>query len=142
MKGSTVGLLDFLLWTLWIFVLVGFLFVLFRIIVDIFRDHSLGGWGKAGWLILIIVLPVLGALIYLIARGSGMQERDMADAEANRQAQVEYTRTLMADAQSESGSGSGSANPATELTNAKNLLDSGTISQQDYDALKAKILAS
>jgi len=134
-----MGLLDFLLWTLWIFVLVGFLFVLFRIIVDIFRDHSLSGWGKAGWLIVIIVLPVLGALIYLIARGSGMQERDLADAEANRQAQVEYTRTLMTQADTESGSGS--ASPATELTNAKNLLDSGAITQEDYDALKTKILA-
>ena len=133
-----MGFIDILLWTLWIFVLVGFLFVLFRIFADIFRDHSLGGWGKAAWIIFIIVLPIIGALVYLIARGQEMQQRDLESAAQARQSQVEYTRQIMADADS----GSGSSSPTTELANAQGLLESGAITQDEFNTIKAKVLAS
>ena len=103
----------------------------FRCIVDLFSDHHMSGWGKAGWSIVLIFLPWLGALIYLIARGRSMGERQMA-AVADAQAQQEkYIKSVAAS----------TATPADQIANAKGLLDSGTITQTEFDALKAKALA-
>ena len=80
-------------WTVLILMLwIWWLFLLFRIIFDIFRSDDLNGWGKAGWLILTLIIPFLGVLIYVIVRGHGMAERSMADARRADQATQEYIR--------------------------------------------------
>ena len=128
--GSFVA---FLLYTLWIFILISFIFVVIRIISDVFRDRELGGWGKFWWIFFIILLPILGTLIYLFARGSSMAQRDLEDARQRREYDKEYTKTLIGEA--------GVGGPAGDIERAKSLLDSGAINQAEYDALKAKALA-
>ena len=122
---------DILLWSFWFFIWIAALMVWFRCLFDLFGDHTLSGWGKAGWTILLVFVPWLGALIYLIARGRSMNERvlaKMADAQA---AQERYIKQVATE----------SANPAEQITKAKALLDSGAITQAEFDALKAKALA-
>ncbi|MBW9109410.1 SHOCT domain-containing protein [Microbacterium trichothecenolyticum] len=126
------GFWDFILWMFWIFVFVAYLMVIFSIIGDLFRDDSLNGWLKAIWIIFLIFVPFLTALIYLIARGNGMQKRSIAQAQELRAAQDAYIRQT-------AGSGSSAAD---DIAKAKSLLDSGAISQAEFDALKAKALAA
>ena len=122
---------DVLLWTLWFFIWIAALMVWFRCLFDLFGDRSLSGWAKAGWAILLVILPWLGALIYLIARGRSMTERQMT-ALAQRQAdQEKYIKDVASTSQS----------PADQISSAKALLDSGAINQEEFDALKAKALA-
>ena len=112
-----------------IFVLVAWFWVLITIIGDLFRDHEMSGWGKAAWVFLLIFLPFLGVLIYLVARGSGMRERALADqAEAKRQFES-YVRDTA------------ETSPADELTKLSELKDKGAISQAEYEQAKAKLLA-
>ena len=127
-----MGFWDFLLWIFWVFVFVAYLMVVFSIIADIFRDHELNGWLKAIWILFLIFVPFLTALIYLIARGSGMQKRSLAQAQAIQSAQADYIRQAAGSAPS----------PADDIARAKSLLDAGTISQAEFDALKAKALAA
>jgi hypothetical protein len=121
---------DFFWLMLWGFFFVAYLMVLFQIIVDIFRDPSLGGWARAGWLIALLFFPPLTALIYLIARGRSMGEREMERHREARAATDEYIRSVAAP-----------ADPAGQIANAKALLDSGAITQAEFDQLKAKALA-
>ncbi len=121
---------SFMFLTLWIVIWISFIVVVFRIIVDVFRDTSLSGGVKALWVAFVVIFPIIGALSYLISRGQGMAQRDMKDAAAIREAQVEYTRGLMNE-----------AGPSAEIKAGKDLLDSGAISQAEFDALKAKALA-
>ncbi len=114
----------FFLWVAWIWVLV-------LIISDLFRRHETSGWIKALWIVVLIVLPFLGTLIYLIANGSGMAQRQADQVRASQSQFDDYVKSV-------AGSG-GSA--ASELAKAKELLDSGAINQQEYDAIKAKVLA-
>ena len=111
------------------FVFVAYLMVFFRILVDLFGDHDLSGWFKAIWIIALIFVPLLTALIYLIARGRGMAERQMAAA---RQAQSQTDAYIQQVA---------GKSPAENIADAKALLDSGAITQADFDKLKAKALA-
>lgn len=127
-----MGFWDFLLWIFWVFVFVAYLMVVFSIIADIFRDHELNGWLKAIWILFLIFVPFLTALIYLIARGSGMQKRSLAQAQAIQSAQEAYIRQTAGAAPS----------AADDIAKAKSLLDAGTISQAEFDALKAKALAA
>jgi type VI protein secretion system component VasK len=120
-------------WFFWFFVFFAYLMVLFSIIGDLFRDDSVNGWLKAVWIIFLIFVPFLTALIYLIARGSGMQKRSIEQAQAIRAQQDQYIRAT---------AGSASASPAEEISKAKGLLDSGAISQAEYDALKTKALGA
>ncbi|WP_022888977.1 SHOCT domain-containing protein [Agromyces italicus] len=122
---------DLIWWFLFAFAFIAYLFALFAIIGDLFRDQKLNGWWKAVWIIFLIFVPFLTALIYLIARGNGMAERSARDAKAAQDATDSYIRQA-------AGS---SASPADEIAKAKALLDAGTISQAEYDALKAKALA-
>ena len=86
-----------LFWTmLWLFIWILWIFLLVRIILDIFRSDDLGGWSKALWVIFIIILPFIGVLVYLIARGSGMQKRDVRDARAADQEMRSYIRSAAA----------------------------------------------
>ena len=89
---GTMGFWDFLLWIFWVFVFVAYLMVVFSIIADIFRDHALNGWLKAIWILFLIFVPFLTALIYLIARGSGMQKRSLAQAQEIRDAILAFRR--------------------------------------------------
>ena len=126
-----MDLWSWIAWFFWVFVFVAYLMVLFSIIGDIFRDDSLNGWLKALWVIFLIFVPFLTALVYLIARGTGMQARSMARAMDLRQQQDEYIRAT-------AGQG---ASPAEEIARGKKLLDEGALSQSEFDALKARALA-
>ena len=127
-----MNLVDWL-WTLLVFFfMVMYFILLFRIIVDIFRSDDLSGWGKAGWLIFLFVLTLLAALIYVIARGKGMTERDIAQYKQVEAAQADYIRSVAAPA----------ADPTAQIKNAHDLLSSGAITQEEFDAIKAKALAS
>jgi hypothetical protein len=122
--GAFWTLLWLSLWIIWIF-------LLFRVIIDIFRSHDLSGWGKAGWLIFVIILPFLGVFIYLIARGDEMGQRDVQDAQARDQEYRAYVQDAAA-GQSQSG--------ADQLAKLADLRDRGVISQSEFDQEKAKIL--
>lgn len=121
---------DFLWLMIWAFFFIMYLMILFQIIVDIFRDSAMNGWVKAIWLIALLFIPLLTALIYVIARGKGMTERSMAAAQQSRAEAEDYIRSV-----------SGSTDPAAQIANAKALLDAGTISQTEFDQIKAKALA-
>ena len=117
-------LLDVFLTMMWFFLWVLWLFLLFRVIVDIFRSRDLGGWGKAGWLVFTIVLPFLGVLVYLIARGGKMADREVS------QAQATYVP--------EPAHGNGTAD---EITKLAGLRDHGVISEAEYEQGKEKVLS-
>ncbi|MBN9140283.1 MAG: SHOCT domain-containing protein [Micrococcales bacterium] len=121
---------DFLWALFWAFAFVAYLFAIFAIIGDLFRDHKLNGWWKALWIIFLIFLPFLTALVYLIARGNGMAERSQKAARAQQQVAEGYIREV-----------AGTATPTDEIAKAKALLDAGAITQAEFDALKAKALS-
>lgn len=123
---------DFLWLVIVTFAFVAYLMVLFQILTDLFRDHGLSGWWKGVWIFFLIFAPFLTALVYIIARGRGMTERAIAASEAYRASTDAYIRQV-------SGSG-GSA--ADQIATAKGLLDSGTISQAEFDQLKVKALSA
>jgi hypothetical protein len=116
-------MLELFLWIIWFF-------LLFRIISDLFRSDDVGGWGKAGWIILLILLPFLGVLIYLIVRGSGMFRRDQRAAAQADEAMRSYIRDTAG----------GSTSAADELTKLAALRDQGVISADEFAAQKAKLL--
>ena len=120
---------DFLLWSFWIFIWITAIIVWFRCVFDLFGDTTLSGWGKAGWVILLVFLPWLGALIYLIARGRSMAERQMAAAQQQQAATNAYIKDV-----------AGASSAADQIASAKSLLDSGAITQSEFDGLKAKAL--
>jgi hypothetical protein len=121
---------------IWSFVFVAYLFVLFYILTDLFRDRELSGWWKALWIIFLIFVPYLTALVYIIARGSGMSERQMAAAKEARSETDAYIKQVAG-----ASAGGGGKSPAEHIAEAKKLLDSGTINQAEFDQLKAKALA-
>jgi hypothetical protein len=120
-------------WSILIFfVWIAWFMLLFRIIGDIFRRKDIGGGGKTLWCIFVICLPFLGVFVYLIANNDGMVQRDVERAQAAQSQMDDYVRSV-------SGGGGGAAG---EIEKAKSLLDSGAISQAEYDSLKAKALAT
>ena len=125
-----MGFWDFFWLMVWGFFFVVYLIVLFQVVVDIFRDSSLNGWVKAVWLVALFIAPPLTALVYVIARGRGMNERESAAYEESRASAEKYIRSVAS-----------TTDPTTQITNAKALLDSGAITQSEYDQLKAKALA-
>jgi hypothetical protein len=114
-------MIIFFLWVIWIWFLIA-------ILSDVFRRHDIGGGKKAVWCLFIIFLPIVGALVYVIANGQGMAERNVKDAKQARQQTDDYIRSV-------------AGGPADEIEKAKQLLDSGAISADEYAALKAKALA-
>ena len=122
---------DFLVWLFWFYIVVACIWIFITIIIDIFRDHTLNGWGKALWVLFLVFLPFLAAFIYLIARGRGMAERNAARAAEAQAANADYIRTV---------AGSSSSSTAAEIETGKQLLDSGAITQAEFDSLKAKAL--
>ena len=129
MLGSSYPLLNAFWTILYVFVFILWLFILFHVIWDIFRSHDLGGWGKAGWLLFIIVLPLLGVLVYLIARGGSMHERDVRVAQAQDQELRSYIRGV-----------AGHTSTADELAKLADLKQKGVISDAEFDQAKAKLL--
>ncbi len=116
-------MMFFFLWILWFF-------LLFRIITDLFRSHDIGGWGKAAWMVLVIILPLFGVLIYLIARGGGMAEREVARQQAAQDDFKEYVRKTAAT----------STSSAEELAKLADLRDKGVLTPEEFAAQKAKLL--
>ena len=114
-------MIIFFAWVIWIWIAI-------TVLVDVFRRHDIGGWGKAAWTVFIIVAPFLGVLVYLIAQHEGMRERSEEAAQAQQQAFDQHVR--------ESAGGS-----AAEIAKAKELLDAGTITQAEFDAIKAKAVS-
>ena len=114
----------FFLWVLWFW-------LLFTVFADIFRRQDLSGWGKAGWVVFTILLPYLGVFIYLITQGRNMTERNIERAQADRAQFDEYVRTTAT-----------AGGAAAEIDKAKQLLDSGAITQPEFEALKQKALAA
>ncbi|MEU4352298.1 SHOCT domain-containing protein [Streptomyces sp. NPDC023838] len=138
MKESTAQLLavDYpllnMFWTMMLcFLWVLWFMLLFRVIGDIFRDDGMNGWGKAGWTIFVILLPYLGVLVYLIARGRGMGERELKRARRQEEAFRSYVRES-----------AGTSNHAEALSRLAELKDHGDITAVEYDQAKAKVLAS
>jgi putative oligomerization/nucleic acid binding protein/phospholipase D-like protein len=129
MVGASYPFLD-VFWTMMIFFLwVLWFWLLFTVFADVFRRHDISGWGKAGWLIFTILLPFLGVFVYLISQGQGMTERNVERAQAQQTQFDSYVRET-------AGGGA-----AAEIENAKKLLDSGAITEPEFQALKQKALA-
>jgi hypothetical protein len=121
---------DFFWFIISFFLLMAYLMVLFQIITDLFRDKDTNGWVKAVWIFFLIFLPILTSLVYLIARGRQMTERNISAVRSAQQDQEAYIRSVSA-----------SASPADQIAQAKGLLDSGAISAGEFEQLKAKALA-
>jgi Phospholipase_D-nuclease N-terminal/Short C-terminal domain len=119
------SMILFFTWVVWIWMMVA-------ILSDVFRRRDLSGWGKAGWTVFLIVLPFLGALVYLITSHDGMAERNLEQAKASRAEFDDYVKTVATN---------GRGGAAAEIEKAKGLLDSGVINQPEFEALKAKALA-
>jgi hypothetical protein len=119
---------DALLVVVEIFFFVLYLWILFAIIGDLFRDHEVSGWGKAGWIFVLFVVPFLGALIYLIARGDGMRERSVKEQAEARKHMDAYIRETAG------------SSPADELHKLSELRDKGAITNEEFDRAKAKLL--
>ncbi|CAH0139753.1 hypothetical protein SRABI26_00444 [Arthrobacter sp. Bi26] len=119
---------DIFWWFFFVYAFVAFLWLLFAVIGDLFRDDKLSGWRKALWILFLAFVPFLGLLVYLIARGKGMAERSMDRARAHREASDAYIRSVATTSLSE------------EITKATALRDSGTISADEFERIKSKAL--
>ena len=115
--------------TLWIFLWIAWFMLLFRVIFDIFRSDDMGGWGKAGWCIFVVFLPFLGVFVYLLSQGHKMADRDVEHMQAARAQQDAHIKSVAG------------SSPADQIIQAKQLLDSGAITQAEFDTMKAKALA-
>ena len=116
-------MIIFFVWVIWIWIVIA-------VLADVFRRQDISGWGKAAWIVFVIVLPFLGVLIYLIAHSKDMAERNTQESRARRAEFDDYVKTTAAP-----------GGAAAEIEKAKQLLDSGAITQAEFDAIKAKALA-
>ncbi len=123
--------MDWFWLMIWWFFFFMYLMILFRILADLFRDHELSGWWKALWIVALVLVPFLTALVYVIVRGRGMAERQMQDV---TQAKAQTDAYIRGVAQAESSA-------ATQIADAKALLDAGVIDENEFATLKAKALA-
>ncbi len=130
MDSMTNDFGEVLLWSFWFFIWIAAFTVWFRCFFDLFGDHNLSGLGKAGWAVFMIFVPWVGALVYVIVRGRGMTERQMAKAADMQASQADYIKQV-----------AGTSSAADQIAGAKALLDSGAIDQGEFDTLKAKALS-
>ena len=129
MLAADYPFLD-VMWTMVVFfVWISWFMLLFRVVGDIFRRHDLGGGGKVLWLIFVIALPFLGVFVYLIGQSKGMTERSIEQVRAQQSQMDDYVRSVAS-----------SGGAAAEIERAKGLLDSGAITQSEFDAIKTKAL--
>jgi uncharacterized membrane protein YcjF (UPF0283 family) len=126
-------ILDFFLTMLYFFLFVIWIWLLIMVFMDVFRSHDMGGWAKALWVIFIIVLPFLGVFVYLIARGGKMHERQAAQAAQQQQAFDQYVKEA---------AGTPGSTTADQLSKLSDLKTSGVLTDAEFEAQKAKILAS
>lgn len=119
---------DVLLTALSIFFFVVWFWILITILGDLFRDHELGGWAKAGWLVFLVLVPYLAGFVYLIARGQGMRERAISQQAEMRKQMDSYVRETAG------------SSPADELHKLSELKDKGAISADEFERAKAKLL--
>ena len=130
MLGASYPFLD-VMWTMLVFFLwILWFWLLFTVWFDVFRRDDISGWGKAGWLIFTVVLPFLGVFVYLIAENDGMTKRNLERSRTERARFDDYVRAT-----------AGSGDAATQIEKAKGLLDSGAITQHEFDAIKQRALA-
>ena len=130
MFGASYPLLNAFWTILYIFVFILWLSILFRVIWDVFRSHDLSGLGKAGWLLFILILPLLGVFVYVIVRGGSMHERDVRVARAQDQAFRSFMQGTV-----------GSSSMSDELAKLADLKEKGVISASEFDQAKEKLLA-
>lgn len=116
-------ILIFFFWVIWIWILI-------TVLIDLFRRHDIGGWGKAAWALFLIVLPYLGVFVYLITQGGKMAERRASELRATQASFDDYVRNV-----------STANGPSEQIAKGKELLDSGAIDQAEFEALKRKALA-
>lgn len=128
--ASSYPFLNILWTTLIFFAWVIFIWIAITVLIDVFRRHDISGWAKAAWVIFVVILPWIGVLVYLIANHDGMAERRTKDVQASQAQLDEYVRQT-----------AGTGGAASEIEKAKQLLDSGAITQAEFDAIKAKALA-
>lgn len=133
MIASTYPLLDAFWTMLWFFAFVAWIWVLIAIFMDIFRSHDIGGFAKAMWFLFVLFIPLLGVLVYLIARGHGMQERSVERAAQQQRAFDQYVQER---------ANAGSNTNADQLDKLAQLKDSGAITDAEFQSEKAKLLAS
>jgi ABC-type multidrug transport system fused ATPase/permease subunit len=133
MLASSYPILDIFLTTLYFFIFIIWIWLLFMVFIDIFRSHDMSGWAKALWVIFIIVMPYLGVLVYLIARGGKMHERAAQQAAQQQKAFDQYVKQA---------AGTPGASSADQLSKLADLKSSGALTDAEFEAQKAKILAS
>jgi ABC-type multidrug transport system fused ATPase/permease subunit len=133
MLASSYPVLDAFLTMLYFFLFIIWIWLLIMVFMDVFRSHDMGGWAKALWVIFIIILPFLGVFIYLIARGGKMHERAAQDAAQQQKAFDEYVRQA---------AGTPGASTADQLSKLSDLKSQGVLTDAEFEAQKAKILAS
>lgn len=122
-------------WTmLWFFLWILWFILLFRVIVDVFRDDDMGGWAKAGWLVFVVVVPFLGVLVYVIARGKGMGKREIAQARAQQQAFDSYVRET-------AKGGAAPTSSVDELAKLSEIRARGDITEDEYRRAKELVLS-
>jgi hypothetical protein len=131
MLVADYSFLDVLWWMLAFMAFVIWFWLLITVFGDIFRRHDTGGFAKTLWIIFVIIMPFLGVFIYLISQSRGMAERNMKSMQAAQEQQTAYIQSV-----------AGSGGAADEIDKAKKLLDSGAITQAEFDAIKTKALAS
>ena len=127
--ATSYPFLNILWTTLIFFAWVIFIWIAITVLIDVFRRRDISGWGKAAWVIFVVILPWIGVLVYLIANHDGMAERKMKETQASQTHFDEYVRKT-----------AGTGGAASEIEKAKQLLDSGTITQSEFDAIKTKAL--
>ena len=132
MLASSYPILDIFLTTLYFFVFIIWLWLLFMVFIDIFRSHDLGGWAKGLWVIFIIIMPYLGVLVYLIARGGKMHERAAQQAAQQQKAFDQYVKQA---------AGAPGTSTADQLSKLAGLKSQGLLTDAEFDAEKTKILA-
>jgi hypothetical protein len=133
---AEVGLAELLWTTLWLFFLFMFIWIFVALIADIFRDHEMSGWGKAAWILLLVIFPLIGSLIYVIVRGPSMAQRSASQAAAAQAELDNYIRTTAATA------GGGGSGPVDDLSRLAALRDSGTITEEEFQAMKARVVSA
>jgi Short C-terminal domain/Phospholipase_D-nuclease N-terminal len=126
-------ILDFFLTMLYFFLFVIWIWLLIMVFMDIFRSHDMGGWSKALWIIFVIILPFLGVFVYLIARGGKMHERQAHEAAAQQKAFDQYVQQA---------AGTSGDDTADQLSKLADLKSQGVLTDAEFDAQKAKILAT
>lgn len=139
-------LLNVFFTTMWVFLWILWFFLLFRVFSDLFRDHMLGGWAKAGWSVFVIVLPFFGVLVYLIVRGKGMADREQAQAEQSEKEFKAYVQQAAAEGGGGSGTtastGAARTGQADELARLADLRNHGDITEEEFKRAKEHVLAA